>query len=698
MAINCGDTLSLQDLQTAKKHQIFEAEVITGKAGGVASGADIDSATNQVTGQTQKTLPAVLRDAGFLPASFDFTTGGTLGVNDRNKVVFDPVSKTWYSWEGALPHVIAAGTNPVSVADWKPQTDPNLRNELTTPNSGLDVDASNVNIPAVSPATKNIPLNVFAEQMVSLAMFTGVVADGVTDTRAGVQAAIDACALAKKTLYIPDGTYAFANFFTQPSNSRIVFGEHAWFKLLNNTTFPGNSTGMGGFQIIGYNYNDFYQPDGVTPKVVEATNVSTVGMKLDCNNIGGENAINGIFCKNIRHVRSVVKNTLHTQEKLGGRAFQWEGNLIQDVIITDATILDCSIGHNSQALTGSTTQNVRAVTYNGLFMNNVGVPFNLDNGANNPELADALISSVSAFNVTLHNCGAPRAPFADSLAGGIVCGDRGAGLYISGFRLVNDASYGGISALFRGVMFNVSICNADITATYIVALVDQTPPAFGNPSQAGGNAFVKTRNVKINANLDYIAKSPNDSVGPHSLKLDVDMAKATIANIFDTHIATNPTLANLAMIEINDTSTGTGSGYRSFNNLFLAGNTPVTCIKRKDATGTLTLSDGSGAALTITPNGTQRYTRDGESVSVAINVTYPTTADTRPAVISGLPLAGIAGVNFTGIASVLNGPSGSFAVVKSGENFIRFNTQTGANVTNADLSGKNISLTLKYMF
>ena len=31
----CGDVLSLEDLQTAKKHQIFEAEVITGKAGGV---------------------------------------------------------------------------------------------------------------------------------------------------------------------------------------------------------------------------------------------------------------------------------------------------------------------------------------------------------------------------------------------------------------------------------------------------------------------------------------------------------------------------------------------------------------------------------------------------------------------------------------------------------------------------------------
>lgn len=62
MSSGCGDVLSLADLQTAKKHQIFEAEVITGKSGGVAGGADIGEATNAVTGQVQKTLPAVLDD------------------------------------------------------------------------------------------------------------------------------------------------------------------------------------------------------------------------------------------------------------------------------------------------------------------------------------------------------------------------------------------------------------------------------------------------------------------------------------------------------------------------------------------------------------------------------------------------------------------------------------------------------------
>ena len=133
MSSGCGDVLSLEDLKTAKKHQTFEAEVITGKAGGVAGGADIDFATNQVTGQVQKTLPAVLRDVGFEPAAFDFTTGGTLTVEDRNKVVYDPASMTWYSWGGTLPKVIPAGTDPTADANWEPQNDPTLRSDLASP-------------------------------------------------------------------------------------------------------------------------------------------------------------------------------------------------------------------------------------------------------------------------------------------------------------------------------------------------------------------------------------------------------------------------------------------------------------------------------------------------------------------------------------------------------------------------------------
>lgn len=136
MSSGCGDVLSLENLKTAKKHQTFEAEVITGRAGGTAAGVEIDSATNAVTGQVQKTLPAILRDMGFERASFDFSTGGTLGIADRNKIVYNPTDNNWYSWAGTLPHVVAAGTDPTEDTNWIPRTDELLRDELASISGG----------------------------------------------------------------------------------------------------------------------------------------------------------------------------------------------------------------------------------------------------------------------------------------------------------------------------------------------------------------------------------------------------------------------------------------------------------------------------------------------------------------------------------------------------------------------------------
>lgn len=141
MSSGCGDVLSLADLQTAKKHQLFEAEVITGKQGGQAGGADIDYATNLVTGRVQKTLPAVLRDTGFRPASFTFATGGTLAVGDSDVMVLWPSSSggdgQYYLWKGAYPKTIPAASSPattggVSDAGWLPWGDITLREDLAT--------------------------------------------------------------------------------------------------------------------------------------------------------------------------------------------------------------------------------------------------------------------------------------------------------------------------------------------------------------------------------------------------------------------------------------------------------------------------------------------------------------------------------------------------------------------------------------
>ena len=136
-----ADVLTVEDLITAKKHDTFHSEVITGKAGGLSSGADIDTATNAATGQVQTTLPKILRDVGFKPASFNFVTGGTLGLADADKCIYNPSpagDNNWYSWGGNFPHDVAAGADPAAVGSgYVPRTDVTLRNELAEKDGAL---------------------------------------------------------------------------------------------------------------------------------------------------------------------------------------------------------------------------------------------------------------------------------------------------------------------------------------------------------------------------------------------------------------------------------------------------------------------------------------------------------------------------------------------------------------------------------
>ncbi|QDJ96679.1 hypothetical protein PS1_0168 [Aeromonas phage PS1] len=61
------------------------------------------------------TIDAALKSAGFMPAAFDFVTGGTLQPGDRNKAVYNPApngDNNWYRWNGVFPKEIAANSQP----------------------------------------------------------------------------------------------------------------------------------------------------------------------------------------------------------------------------------------------------------------------------------------------------------------------------------------------------------------------------------------------------------------------------------------------------------------------------------------------------------------------------------------------------------------------------------------------------------
>ena len=128
-----SELLTVTDLEIAKKHDTFHSEVITGKAGGLATGANIDTATNAVTGQVQKTLPKVLKDVGFKPVSGSFQAGAT--ITEHDQCLLDTSSGVFYSWNGDLPKVVAAGSTPaasggIGAGAWVDRTDVTLRGEL----------------------------------------------------------------------------------------------------------------------------------------------------------------------------------------------------------------------------------------------------------------------------------------------------------------------------------------------------------------------------------------------------------------------------------------------------------------------------------------------------------------------------------------------------------------------------------------
>ena len=252
MSSGCGDVLSLADLQTAKKHQIFEAEVITGKSGGVAGGANIDYATNAVTGQTQKTLPAVLRDAGFRPASFTFETGGTLGANDADLAVLWPGPSgdgNYYAWKGALPKTIPASSTPASTGGvgqtaWVAVSEAALRRDLAlSTGAGL--------VGTTSGRTVQAEFDILKMGYKTLDDF-GAKGDGSTDDTAAILNAFSWASTNGLPLRVPSKTYVW-NGEAIPYDNVALIGDKRPYADSGLTRLLGGSIIVGTLRFSGKN-------------------------------------------------------------------------------------------------------------------------------------------------------------------------------------------------------------------------------------------------------------------------------------------------------------------------------------------------------------------------------------------------------------------------------------------------------------
>lgn len=262
-----SEVITVQDLETLKKHEIFEAEVLTGKVGGLATGADIDYATNQATGQVQKTMPAILRDIGFTPAAFDFTSGGTLGVNDRDKAVLWPLpggDGDWYYWEGALPKVIPPASSPAATGGvangaWRPVGDITLREELAESNGagliGFAQTSPDAVVRTVQDELRDSGFSIKQD---------GAKGDGVTDDTAYCQSVFTHAETAVKTIRVLEGRYLIGN---------ITLGDPA----TAGNRFPSNQ-GQGIYNLHGVDRErcTFVAKPGTTGTLIKRNNLSGV--------------------------------------------------------------------------------------------------------------------------------------------------------------------------------------------------------------------------------------------------------------------------------------------------------------------------------------------------------------------------------------------------------------------------------------
>lgn len=394
MSSGCGDVLSLEDLKTAKKHQTFEAEVITGKAGGIASGADIEYATNQVTGQVQKTLPAILSDLGYRVASFTFNTGGSLAVGDADVAVLwsiaDGGDGNYYRWKGSYPKVVPANSTPsssggISDSGWLSVGDITLRGDLASSDTGKGVSlvygaAKKSELDAVSIKSRGyvsvleyIPANLHQY----LSDYTQS-ANNAGDLISYLNAASTYCEANKKDLVFPFGYYFVSNTFMLPAGVKVIGQGYPY--ILSTSSFNASNiivscdkTGQPTYDMDGFNING-----------PGTSNLNMVGLR-----IGG--------CRNSKFSRIILTNcfgcgvevypTVSTSgdvENLqldhvwtvlsGGVRFKANGSIPRGNI-TDATVSNCQLttgdattsGNPAITITGAASRQIFGIAFDRVF-------------------------------------------------------------------------------------------------------------------------------------------------------------------------------------------------------------------------------------------------------------------------------------------------------------------------------------------
>lgn len=96
-------------------------------------------------GNVRRPFQQIVTDMGFKPLSSSFQSGAT--ITEYNQCLLDSSTGTFYSWNGALPKVVPAGSTPATAGGigtllWVDRTDLMLRSELESGGSTIPEIAS----------------------------------------------------------------------------------------------------------------------------------------------------------------------------------------------------------------------------------------------------------------------------------------------------------------------------------------------------------------------------------------------------------------------------------------------------------------------------------------------------------------------------------------------------------------------------
>lgn len=153
--------------------------------------------------------------------------------------------------------------------------------------------------------------------------------------------------------------------------------------------------------------------------------------------------------------------------------------------------------------------------------------------------------------------------------------------------------------------------------------------------------------------------------------------------------------ARAAMFDVDGTNTNCIGVMTGSNASYNTPKGDVSGILLSGHSSHITVTDASGASLSLTQNTQAAMTISGKVVTISADITYPTTSDMSLARIA-LPYEGAAGVQINAACGFTNYGS-PLTLNGSGDSVYFLLLSSGANLQNSNMSGKRVAFTFSYI-